>query len=134
MPMNNRLAIEGGIPVRRIMLPYGRQSIDDADIQAVVDVLRGEWLRPGAHVNAVGASLPEARELDTEAVRRARLYVDRRESALHEAGDFLVPRAEGAIADDHIVELQCLSQPMRLFVEAKDLYLYFIGTSGAARR
>ena len=38
------------------------------------------------------------------------------------------------IADGHIVELQCLSQPTRLFVEMKDLYLYFIGTPGAASR
>ncbi|HET7458407.1 MAG TPA: ornithine cyclodeaminase family protein [Gemmatimonadaceae bacterium] len=66
-------------------------------------LLRGEWLAAGAHVNAVGASLPTARELDTEAVRRARLYVDRRESALAEAGDFLIPKSEGAIGDEHIV-------------------------------
>lgn len=66
-------------------------------------VLAGAWLSPGAHVNAVGASLPHARELDTDAVRRARLYVDRRESALAEAGDFLIPKREGAIGDDHIV-------------------------------
>jgi hypothetical protein len=38
------------------------------------------------------------------------------------------------IADGHIVELQCLSQPTRLWVEMKDLYLYFIGTPGAASR
>ena len=66
-------------------------------------VLHGAWIAPGAHVNAVGASLKTARELDTDAVARARLFVDRRESALHEAGDFLIPRAEGAIGDDHIV-------------------------------
>jgi alanine dehydrogenase len=66
-------------------------------------LLRGEWLAPGTHVNAVGASLPNARELDSEAVRRARLYVDRRESALNEAGDFLIPKAEGAITAAHIV-------------------------------
>lgn len=65
-------------------------------------VLRGEWLREGAHVNAVGASIPAARELDTAAVRRARLFVDRRESALNEAGDILIPMREGAIAEDHI--------------------------------
>jgi ornithine cyclodeaminase/alanine dehydrogenase-like protein (mu-crystallin family) len=65
-------------------------------------VLRGEWLAPGAHVNAVGASLPTARELDTEAVRRARLFVDRRESALNEAGEFLIPKGEGAVDDSHI--------------------------------
>jgi alanine dehydrogenase len=66
-------------------------------------VLAGEWLRDGAHVNAVGASLPFARELDTAAIARSRLYVDRRESALNEAGDFLIPRQEGAIGDGHIV-------------------------------
>jgi ornithine cyclodeaminase len=43
------------------------------------------------------------RELDTNAVRRARLYVDRRESALAEPGDILIPLTEGAITADHIV-------------------------------
>jgi ornithine cyclodeaminase/alanine dehydrogenase-like protein (mu-crystallin family) len=65
-------------------------------------VLEGAWLAAGAHVNAVGACFPSARELDTEAVRRARLFVDRRESTLAEAGDFLIPKQEGAIGDDHI--------------------------------
>jgi ornithine cyclodeaminase len=66
-------------------------------------VLEGAWLAPGAHVNAVGACLPQARELDTAAVARSRLVVDRRESARNEAGDFLIARGEGAIGDDHIV-------------------------------
>jgi ornithine cyclodeaminase len=65
-------------------------------------VLRGKWISAGAHVNAVGSSVKTARELDTEAVRRCRLFVDRRESTLNEAGDFLIPKAEGAIGDDHI--------------------------------
>jgi ornithine cyclodeaminase len=66
-------------------------------------VLCGEWLDAGAHVNAVGASLPTTRELDTEAVRRARIVVDRRESALNEAGDILIPMREGAIDAGSIV-------------------------------
>ncbi|MBI4500634.1 MAG: ornithine cyclodeaminase family protein [Gemmatimonadetes bacterium] len=66
-------------------------------------VLKGEWLSPGAHVNAAGASIPAARELDTDAVKRARLFVDRRESTLNESGDFLMPKKEGAIGDDHIL-------------------------------
>jgi perosamine synthetase len=44
------LAIHGGPPVRDTLLPYGRQSIDDADIQAVVDVLRSDWLTTGPKV------------------------------------------------------------------------------------
>ncbi len=65
-------------------------------------VVRGEWLSPGAHINAVGGSVPAARELDTAAVVRSRLFVDRRESTMNEAGDYLVPRAEGAITEAHI--------------------------------
>ena len=66
-------------------------------------VVSGEWLSAGAHVNAVGSSVSSARELDTAAVVRSRLYVDRRESALAEAGDFLLAKKEGAVGDDHIV-------------------------------
>jgi ornithine cyclodeaminase len=65
-------------------------------------VLEGAWLAPGAHVNAVGASLRTARELDSDAVVRSRMYVDRRESVLNESGDYLVPRDEGAIDERHI--------------------------------
>lgn len=66
-------------------------------------VLRGAWLSPGVHVNAAGAALPTTRELDTQAVVQSRLFVDRTESALREAGDFLIPRSEGAIDDAHIL-------------------------------
>ncbi len=66
-------------------------------------VLRGAWLAPGAHVNAVGSSVKSARELDAEAVARARLFVDRRESTLSEAGDFLMAAAEGAVDEGHIL-------------------------------
>lgn len=85
-----------------------REAVEGADLictttAAREPVLLGKWIAPGTHVNAVGACLPSARELDTEAVVRARLFVDRRESALHEAGDFLLARAEGAIGDDHLL-------------------------------
>lgn len=66
-------------------------------------VLQGAWLAPGTHVNAVGSSVKSARELDTEAVVRSRLFVDRRESAVNEAGDYLFPKEEGAIDESHIV-------------------------------
>jgi ornithine cyclodeaminase len=66
-------------------------------------VFEGARLRPGAHVNAVGAFTPEMRELDTEAVRRARVVVETREAAMAEAGDLLIPIGEGAIGEDHVV-------------------------------
>jgi ornithine cyclodeaminase len=94
-----------GVPVEAA--GTAREAVLGADLVCTVTsardpVLLGEWLAPGAHVNAVGASLPEARELDTAAVARARLFVDRRESAQHEAGEYLIPLREGAIGADHI--------------------------------
>src|SRR6267142_1384802 len=44
------LAIDGGTPVREKLLPYGRQSLDDADVQAVVEVLKSDWLTTGPKV------------------------------------------------------------------------------------
>lgn len=84
-----------------------REAVEGADVVCTVTtsrepVLRGAWLPPGAHVNAVGAYRPEERELDSDAVSAARLYVDRRESALREAGEILVPIREGRIREDHI--------------------------------
>jgi ornithine cyclodeaminase len=65
-------------------------------------VLMGDWLKEGVHINAAGSSISSTRELDTSAVKKSRLFVDRRESTLNEAGDFLIPRNEGAITDAHI--------------------------------
>lgn len=84
-----------------------RDAVLGADLVCTVTaarepVLLGEWLADGAHVNAVGAHHPTARELDTAAVRRARCYADRSESARREAGDFLIPMAEGAIPETHV--------------------------------
>lgn len=84
------------------------EAVRDADVICTVTssrepVLQGSWIAPGAHINAVGSSIKTTRELDTEAVVRSRLFVDRRESTVNEAGDFLFPKAEGAIDDSHIV-------------------------------
>jgi ornithine cyclodeaminase len=66
-------------------------------------VLRREWLRPGAHVNAVGSSGTWARELDAETVAAASLFVDRRESALNESGEYRAAVDAGAIGPEHIL-------------------------------
>ncbi len=66
-------------------------------------VLDGDLLDPGMHINAVGSSVPFARELDGPAMAGSRLFVDRRESTLNESGDFLLAKEEGLVAEDHIV-------------------------------
>jgi ornithine cyclodeaminase len=85
-----------------------KEAVIGADIICAVTaatepILLGEWLSAGMHINAVGACVPSARELDTPAVAKSRLFVDRRESAFNEAGDFLIPKNEGAIDDHHIL-------------------------------
>lgn len=66
-------------------------------------IVEADWLANGCHVNAVGAFTAATRELDSETIRRARLVVDSRGSAVIEAGDFLIPKGEGVIDEDHIV-------------------------------
>ena len=58
-------------------------------------IVRGEWLKPGTHVDLAGAFKPTMRETDGEVVARARVFVDTREGALAEAGDLLQARDEG---------------------------------------
>ncbi|MGH7598268.1 MAG: ornithine cyclodeaminase family protein [bacterium] len=84
-----------------------REAVVEADIictttAADEPVVLGAWIKNGAHLNAVGACVPTARELDTAAMLKSRLFVDRRESALNEAGDFIIAKKEGALDDNHI--------------------------------
>ncbi|MEO8392691.1 MAG: ornithine cyclodeaminase family protein [Chloroflexota bacterium] len=84
------------------------ETVDGADIICTTTaspepILKGEWIAPGTHINAVGSSVPFTRELDTAAMVKAKLFVDRRESTINEAGDFLFAKKEGAISDDHIL-------------------------------
>jgi ornithine cyclodeaminase/alanine dehydrogenase-like protein (mu-crystallin family) len=61
---------------------------------ATTPVLRGEWVTPGAHINAVGATRPDWRELDDEVLRRATIYVESCEAALKESGDVIAAGTE----------------------------------------
>lgn len=73
------------------------EAVRGADVVVVavssrVPVLFGRWLSPGTHVNAIGATRPDWRELDDEVLARARLYVDSREAATKESGDVMAAR------------------------------------------
>jgi ornithine cyclodeaminase/alanine dehydrogenase-like protein (mu-crystallin family) len=83
------------------------EALRDADVistatTSATPVFRDEDLKPGVHINAVGSYKPHIRELPGETVRRARLFVDEKRSALEEAGDILIPLGEGLIGEDHI--------------------------------
>lgn len=103
-----RFAEERSRPDRPVTAAESAQAaVKGADVVCTLTssrepILRGEWISSGAHVNAVGASTAASREIDTEAVARASLFVDRRESALAEAGELLLAKKEGAVDDEHI--------------------------------
>src|SRR5436190_8460487 len=85
-----------------------QQAVEDADIICTVTaskepVVMGDWIAAGTHINAVGSSTAATRELDTTAIVRSRLFTDRYESLFNEAGDFLIPKKEGAITDEHVM-------------------------------
>lgn len=65
-------------------------------------VFSGHDLKPGTHINAIGAYTPEMQELDEHAVAQAYVVVDSRQAVLAEAGDLIVPIQNGVIREDHI--------------------------------
>jgi alanine dehydrogenase len=84
------------------------QQVSAADVVAACTtsptpvVIDGQ-VKPGAHINAVGAFTPTTRELPTDLMRRAEVYVDTRAGALTEAGDLLLPVKEGALSKPRVV-------------------------------
>jgi ornithine cyclodeaminase len=65
-------------------------------------LIRGSWLRPGQHIDLVGAFRPDMRESDDETIRRSRIFVDTREGALSEAGDLLQPIHAGVFNPEDV--------------------------------
>ena len=90
----------------------GPEAVAEAEIVCTcttsnAPVFDGGKLAAGAHVNAVGAFRPDARELDSETVRRARVVVETRAAALEEAGDLLIPLEQGLIHRSQIAADLC---------------------------
>jgi alanine dehydrogenase len=80
----------------------GEADIVSCATLSSVPIIRGEWLRPGVHVDLIGAFRPDTRESDDEAVRRSSVFVDTRAGATSEAGDIVIPIRTGALKADAI--------------------------------
>ncbi|HSM45680.1 MAG TPA: ornithine cyclodeaminase family protein, partial [Acidimicrobiia bacterium] len=103
-----RLVGEAGPEVKATAVSSVTEAVAGADIVCTTTaspepILTGAMLEPGMHVNAVGSSVPFARELDSAAVAMSRIFVDRRESTLNESGDFLMARDDGAVDETDLL-------------------------------
>ena len=66
-------------------------------------LIQGDWLRPGTHLDLVGAFRRDMREADNEAMRRARLFVDSRKTTIGEIGELVMPMEAGVITEDDVL-------------------------------
>jgi len=84
------------------------QAVRDADMivtatSSLEPVISKDWISPGAHINAIGTHSPNSREIDGATMAAARIFTDRRESALNEAGDYLLAAKEGLVTPASIL-------------------------------
>ncbi|HEX3536354.1 MAG TPA: ornithine cyclodeaminase family protein [Stellaceae bacterium] len=98
-----RLEGEGlsAVPVRDLAGAAATADVITCATLSYGPLIRGEWLRPGTHLDLVGGFRPDMREADDEAVRRATVYIDT-DAALHEAGDLTQPLASGVLTLERI--------------------------------
>ena len=100
------MALACGLPIT--VCETAREAVAEADIVCTLTpsrtpVLLRDWVRPGTHINAVGACSADARELDGPLVRDSRFYGDSVESVLAESGDYLLAQADGLIGEGHLL-------------------------------
>jgi ornithine cyclodeaminase/alanine dehydrogenase-like protein (mu-crystallin family) len=101
------LAAEARVPFPLDVVESAEDAVRGADVvvtatSAPEPIVRRDWLGPGAHVNAVGSSIPTARELDADTVAAAALFADARESMVNEGGDYLFAVREAGVGPEHI--------------------------------
>jgi len=84
-----------------------REAVENADIICTLTpskepYLKADWIKPGAHINAVGTFSPTTREVTSELMAKASLFADQIEAMKKEAGEYLIPLQEGLITEDHV--------------------------------
>jgi ornithine cyclodeaminase/alanine dehydrogenase-like protein (mu-crystallin family) len=114
----NRLRSDG---IAATVVENLENAVREADIVsaatlATEPLIKGRWIKPGAHIDLIGAFTPSMRESDDETVRKAAIYVDTME-ALHEPGDLVQPLRDGVISKDAI--LGSLAELTRRTVNAR---------------
>jgi alanine dehydrogenase len=95
-------AVVGGTVVDSLAEAVPAADVISTATMTAVPLVEGRWIRPGTHLDLVGAFQPDHREVDDDAVVRAEIYVDHREATLTEDGDLVIPLRAGLITPDAI--------------------------------
>lgn len=104
--LTNEMQATVSFPIEPVRTNEG--AVRGADIivtatSSLEPVINKDWISAGAHINAIGTHSPNSREVDSATMAVARIFVDRRESALNEAGDYLLAAKEGAVTPESII-------------------------------
>ncbi|MGP1253641.1 MAG: ornithine cyclodeaminase family protein [Kiloniellales bacterium] len=96
----------GGAPIVRAAEDL-ETAVREADIiacatMATAPILYGDWVQPGSHVDLIGAFRPDMREADDTLIAKAELFVDSRETAIHDIGELAIPLAAGVISESDV--------------------------------
>jgi ornithine cyclodeaminase len=96
------------VPLGLTVAPKLEEAVAAADIictctMSQEPLIKGEWLRPGQHLDLIGAYRPDMREVDDAAMSRARLFVDARATTIHHIGEIMAPLKSGAITEASIL-------------------------------
>lgn len=103
----------------------GRADIVSCATRASEPVIFGDWLRPGQHIDLIGAYLPDMREVDDAAMQRASLYIDNHANTVASTGDFLIPLANDSITEASVkADLYALSKSGRPPRKASEITLF----------
>jgi ornithine cyclodeaminase len=125
-----RLAAETGAAVADdLETAVGRADIIACATMSNTPVVRGDWLRPGQHLDLIGAYTPAMRETDDAAVARARVFCDCRQTVVDHIGDIMAPIAAGVITRDEVIA--DLYQPERMIRQNDDEITLFKNGGGA---
>ncbi len=92
----------GATPAPDLQAAVGKADIIATTTMATAPVVLGAWLRPGTHLDLIGAYRPDMRETDSETFARARAFVDARATTIHHIGEVMDPIADGTIAESDI--------------------------------
>jgi alanine dehydrogenase len=106
-------------------------DIISAATLATEPLIHGAWIRPGTHVDLVGGYTPAMREADDDLIAKARVYVDTREGAMHEAGDIVSPIASGVLKEDAVYDLHDLCRDLQPGRRHKDEITVFKSVGAA---